>query len=59
MPHFTTFHKAAQRWLRVAPARALFDAVLEHALQAKVRKRRVPLAAVDGTGRESRHLSRS
>ena len=57
-PHYTTFHKAAGRLLRAAPARALFDAVLERALREKVRKKRVPLAAVDGTGMESRHVSR-
>jgi DDE family transposase len=58
VPHFTTFQKAAVRLLRAAPARAMFDAVLERALRKKVRKLRVPLAAVDGTGMESRHVSR-
>jgi hypothetical protein len=58
IPHFTTFQKAAARLLKAAPARALFDAVLERALRDKVRKRRVPLAAVDGTGMETRHTSR-
>lgn len=58
VPHFTTFQKAAARLLRAAPARTLFDAVLDRALRQKVRKRRVPLAAVDGTGLESRHVSR-
>jgi hypothetical protein len=58
VPHYTTFQKAAARLLRAAPARAMFDAVLERALRAKVRKRRVPLAAIDGTGLESRHVSR-
>jgi hypothetical protein len=58
VPHYTTVQKAAARLLRAAPARALFDAVLERALRAKVRKRRVPLAAIDGTGLESRHVSR-
>lgn len=58
VPHFTTFQKAAGRLLRAAPARKLFDAVLEQALRKKVRKRRVPLAAIDGTGLESRHVSR-
>jgi Transposase DDE domain len=58
VPHFTTFQKAAARLLRAAPARAMFDAVLERALRKKVRKLRVPLAAVDGTGMESRHVSR-
>ena len=36
----------------------MFDAVLERALREKVRRRRVPLAAVDGTGMEPRHVSR-
>jgi hypothetical protein len=57
IPHFTTFQKAAQL-LKAAPARALFDAVLERAPRDKVRERRVPLAAVDGTGMETRHTSR-
>src|SRR4029078_11698358 len=38
VPHFTTFQKAAARLLRAAPARALFDAVLERALRDKVRQ---------------------
>jgi hypothetical protein len=58
VPHFTTFQKAARRLLRAAPARKLLDTVLELALRKKIRKRRVPLAAVDGTGMESRHVSR-
>jgi DDE family transposase len=58
IPHYTTFQKAAARLFKAAPARAMFDAVLERALRDKVRKRRVPLAAVDGTGLESRHVSR-
>ena len=58
VPHFTTFQKAAQRLIKAAPGRAMFDAVLAIALRRKVRKRRVRLAAVDGTGLESRHVSR-
>lgn len=58
VPHYTTFQKAAARLFRAAPARALFDAVLDRAVRLKIRKRRVPLAAVDGTGMESRHVSR-
>jgi hypothetical protein len=58
VPHDTTVPKAAARLLRAAPARAMFDAVLERALRAEVRKRRVPLAAMDGTGMESRPVSR-
>jgi hypothetical protein len=58
VPHFTTFQKAAQRLLAAVPGRRMFDAVLERALEGRVRKRRVPLAAIDGTGMESRHVSR-
>jgi hypothetical protein len=58
VPHFTTFQKAAVRLLAAVPGRKMFDAVLNRALRDRVRKRRVPLAAVDGTGLESRHTSR-
>jgi hypothetical protein len=58
VPHDTTFQKAAHRPLAATPARALFDAVLKRALKDKVRKWRVPLLAIDGTGLESRHVSR-
>lgn len=58
VPHFTTSQKAAGRPLKAKPGRAMFDAVLARALRKKVRKRRVRLAAVDGTGLESRHVSR-
>lgn len=58
VPHFTTFQKAAARLLKAAPARAMFDSVLARALKGKARKKRVPLAAIDGTGMESRHVSR-
>ena len=58
VPHYTTFQKAAERLLVAVSARKLFDAVLDRALRDEVRKRRVPLAVVDGTGMESRHVSR-
>jgi Transposase DDE domain len=58
IPHYTTFQKAAARLLKAVPSRKLFDSVLDRALREKVRKRRVPLAAIDGTGMESRHTSR-
>ena len=58
VPHFTTFQKAATRLLTAAPARRLHDAVLDRARRAGVLKRRVRRAAVDGTGMESRHVSR-
>ena len=59
VPHFTTFQKAAQRLLAAGPGRRMFDAVLERARTDRVRKRRVRLAAIDGTGRESRPVRRS
>ena len=58
VPHFTTFQKAAVRLLAAVPGRRMFDAVLERALKGGVRKRRVRLAAIDGTGMESHHVSR-
>ena len=58
VPHFTTFQKAAQRLLAAAPGREMFDAVLDRAPEDRVRKRRVRLAAIDGTGLESRDVSR-
>jgi hypothetical protein len=58
VPHFTTLQKAAARLLAAVPSRRMFDAVLDEALRTRVRRRRVPLAAIDGTGMESRHTSR-
>ena len=52
------FQKAAELLLKAGPARAPLDAGPARALKDKVRRRRVPLAAVDGTGMESRHVSR-
>jgi hypothetical protein len=58
VPHYTTFQKAAARLLAAVPGRKMLDAVLDRASRDGVRSRRVPLAAVDGTGMESRHASR-
>ena len=58
VPHFTTFQKAAQRLLAAQPGRRMFDAVLAGALKDRARSRRVRLAAIDGTGLESHHVSR-
>ncbi|MEN6450093.1 MAG: transposase, partial [Thermoguttaceae bacterium] len=55
VPHYTTFQKAAQRLLRAAPVADLLN---ETVGQIMGRKRRVPLAAIDSTGLESRHTSR-
>jgi len=57
VPHFTTFQKAAQRLLRMPLAEQLLDGTLRLAkLQGRL-KRKVPLAAGDGTGWESHHVS--
>ena len=55
VPHYTTFQKAARRLLRASPVAELLDETVE---QIMGRKRRVPLAAIDSTGLESRHASR-
>ena len=55
VPHYTTFQKAAQRLLHASPVAELLD---ETVSQIMGRKRRVPLAAIDSTGLESRHTSR-
>jgi len=58
VPHYTTFQKAAARLLAAVPGRRMFDAVLARALKDGVRRHRVRLAAIDGTGMESHHVSR-
>jgi transposase len=58
VPHFTTLQKAAVRLTRKAPADRLLDATIRLAIRTKTMKRRVALAAMDGTGLESRHISR-
>ena len=57
VPHFTTFQKAAARLLKSTPAHRLLDTTVHAANQSGVTKKRVKLAAVDGTGFESRHVS--
>lgn len=55
VPHWTTFHKASRRLLRSTSVAALLD---ETVGQVMGRRRKVPLAAIDSTGLESRHTSR-
>jgi hypothetical protein len=55
VPHYTTFQKAAWRLLRIQPVAGLLDETVK---QIMGRKQRVPLAAIDSTGLESRHTSR-
>jgi hypothetical protein len=57
VPHFTTLQKAAQRLLRIQPVRRLLAATLQQARRAKISRRRLRLAALDGTGLEARHIS--
>ncbi len=57
VPHFTTFQKAAQRLLTATPARRLLDETIEFGVAVGRLKRRVKLAALDGTGFESHHAS--
>ena len=57
VPHYTTFQKAAQRLLRSRPAGRLLDKTIRLAkVQGRI-KTKIPLAAGDGTGWESRHVS--
>ena len=57
VPHFTTLHKAELRLLKLASAARLLEATITLAIRAKRMKRCVLLAAVDGTGFETRHIS--
>jgi transposase len=57
VPHFTTFQKAARRLLKSRHAERLLDQSVEQAIERKVVKRKVKLAALDGTGFETRHIS--
>jgi Transposase DDE domain len=57
IPHFTTFQKAADRLLLIAPVRRLLDESLARARLLGKLGRRSPLAALDGTGFEAHHVS--
>ena len=57
VPHFTTFQKAAQRLLLAPSARRLLDETLHAGIAARCLRKRVAMAALDGTGFESRHAS--
>jgi len=56
-PHFTTLQKAADRLLAFRPARRLLDRTIQLAKWQGNLRRKVPLAAIDGTGLETRHAS--
>jgi hypothetical protein len=57
VPHFTTFQKAARRLLTYPRARRLLHKTIHIAMKRRRMPRRVALAALDGTGLESRHAS--
>lgn len=57
VPHFTTFQKAAQRLLRAPLANRLLDQTIRLAHARHQLRSSVPLAAGDGTGWESHHVS--
>jgi hypothetical protein len=57
VPHFTTFQKAAGRLLAFRPARRLLDETIHLAKWQRNLPATVSLAALDGTGLESRHAS--
>lgn len=57
VPHFTTFQKAHDRLLGSRRAKRLLDETVDGAVKHGVMKRKIKLAAIDGTGFESRHVS--
>lgn len=57
VPHFSTFQKAAARLLVSRRAQLLLDETVRAATQSRVMRRNVALAAIDGTGFETRHIS--
>jgi hypothetical protein len=57
VPHFTTFQKASRRLLAYPRARRLLRKTIRIAVKRRRIRRRVALAALDGTGLESHHAS--
>lgn len=58
VPHYTTLQKAAARLLKKKTMRKLIESILVIASQEKLMKSTIQLAALDGTGFESHHVSR-
>ncbi len=58
VPHYTTLQKAAQRLLKKKNMRKLIEGILTIAIKEKLMESTVQLAAIDGTGFESHHVSR-
>ena len=57
VPHFTTLQKAEKRLLDKSNTQELLQKTIEAALTKQQMKRIVELAAIDGSGFESRHIS--
>jgi hypothetical protein len=57
VPHFTTFQKAAKRLLATPHGQRLLDRSVDMGIALRKLPKLVPLAALDGTGFESRHAS--
>lgn len=58
VPHFTTIQKTAKQLLTTKHIRKLMKSILKLAKQNKIIGTKVLLAALDGTGFESHHISR-
>jgi hypothetical protein len=58
IPHYTTLQKAAQRLTKKKVLDKLIKEILSMAVEGKIMKGKVALSAIDGTGLESRHISR-
>ena len=57
VPHFSTFQKAAARLLISRRVQRLLDETVKVATEHRVMRKKVTLAAIDGTGFESHHIS--
>jgi hypothetical protein len=57
VPHFSTLQKAADRLLLARRAQRLLDETVQAAKSVGLLKKQVALAALDGTGFETRHIS--
>jgi hypothetical protein len=57
IPHYTTLQKAAHRLTRKNTLDKLIKEILSLAVQGKIMQKKVRLAAIDGTGLESHHIS--
>lgn len=58
VPHFTTLQKAASKLLKKKIMRKLMTSILTIATKNKLMRQHIHLAALDGTGFETHHVSR-